>query len=339
MSRDDRLKIVIGTLIIGLFLFPVVSSAQWYTGAAPFNTTLSNYAIITGANFSLQADNTKTNVLKIGGGAWISWDDIASAGAGSIQSNDTTLTNLGNDTFAFAIWVTNSLRSANNAGPWSWAVLTNSSIMASGTSNQYCGLLRLQRNANKRVVLRVTTSGLAPDTSWEEWSMVAIPTNIHQNTASYVGDNGNTYGGRLGTYVGVANSVAWTYDADAGNDKYTWRITISGPDIRIAKTIRGIKAQAAGIVGAIPGATITNIIYVTNLGGQANTVLVKDFYNTNYVVQGAFLEEASGGTSPNVGTWTKSSNYAARVVQWSNAGPWGGGGTRWTTLRFNVVIK
>ena len=295
---------IIGLLIIVLIMLPTAAFSA-YTNATPYDTTISNYATVTGANFQAQSDYTNIKVLKIKGGVWAADTDIASASAGAYYSNMSKLTNLGNDEFTFRIVVTNYATGGIANGPWNWQVFTNLNgvwgLMGSGSGEDSVGYITLLRNQVVEVKFKVQVDPSAQNSSYEEWELAAFPTNTAQNTTNYQGDNGEWYGGPNGRGLGDIIDGAVVWYGTGGVDDNAWRITVSGPQITIVKKITFIEVLTNGWVptgGAVPGATIRYEVYVSNsaTAGPANDVVIRDYIppETTYVPNSVSNYGASG---------------------------------------------
>lgn len=315
-----------------LLMFAVSLSSVYGTGTT-YNTTISNYVEVSGANFSALNDNVTTNVQRIAGGHWAGEADIPGVSAGETVTNTTYLTNLGNDAFTFAIGITNS-QNSSDTGPWSWTIYTQGNFTtaaATGSSNKLNAFtLTISENASKRIDLVVTVD-IAASSGSQSWVLIAYDNGTHQNQDNYTGDNNIQYGGPAGEGWGDTISDALVcYEPSPGD--HNWTVTVSGPNIAITKSIQSITTSSPDGPDnvAIPGATIVFRVYVTNSGnGAANNVVVKDYLYTNYVVY-------DGRTQP--AGWTFSSNISGNpwVLQWSNSSL---NANSAVTFTINAIIK
>jgi hypothetical protein len=250
-----------------------------YAAGTAAGTTITNKAIVNGANFATQTNTKRTNVRAIAGANWYAQADRIPVIAGALYTNTTTLSNLGNATFGFTVTVTASTQTGAGslAGNWPWTVYTNGVSYFSGSGTLAAGtpINNVASGASKQIRIIVTVPAAMSSSGWEEFRLSATA-SAHVNTAAYNGDNGVAYGGSWGSPVADAVAISGT----GGTDEY-WRLTGGGaPSIYIAKSITSIQvADASGPDNlAVPGATITYTIKVSNAvgAGIANAVVVRD---------------------------------------------------------------
>jgi len=261
-----------------------------YGVGTPYGTRITNTATVTGANFTKEQAGIGTNVQRIVGGHWRGEDD-QSVSAGQVVTNTTYLTNLGNAIFTFQIRVTNCNINGGVGGYWSWTIYTNenystSYLTGSGEGTGWGGNYTIGSGVSKRIDFVVSVTNTATG-GWQEWRLVARVTNSKINTNNYIGDNGNWYGGTNGQGWGdTISDKLVCYDSVASNDY--WRLSINVPIITITKTIDAVTTTNTTVPDnvAVPGATITFRVRVTNSGsGAANRVIIKDQIpaNTEFV--------------------------------------------------------
>jgi len=268
-----------------------------YGVGTPYGTRITNTAIVTGANFTKEQAGIGTNVQRIVGGHWVGEDD-QSVSAGQVVTNTTYLTNLGNAIFTFQIRVTNCNTNAGVGGYWNWTIYTNNGIYLSGSGigTGWGGNYTIGSNTFKRIDFVVSVPNTATG-GWQEWRLVARVTNSKINTNNYIGDNGNWYGGPNGQGWGdtIFDKLV-CYDSVAPTDY--WRLSINAPNIQITKTIVSVTTTNTTVPNvAVPGATITFRVTVSNGGGAANSVIIRDSIPTNvitYVPNSTNLESGSG---------------------------------------------
>jgi len=272
-----------------------------YGVGTPYGTRITNTAIVTGANFTKTQAGIGTNVQRIVGGHWVGEAD-QSVSAGQVITNTTYLTNLGNAIFTFQIRVTNWQTNLGAAGAWPWIIYTNENystpyLTGSGDGTGYGGNYTIGSNTSKRIdfVVRVTNTATG---GYSEWRLLARTSTPKQNTDNYQGDNGTWYGGPNGEGWGdtvTDGLICYGPDTDPA-----WTLSINAPNIQITKTIDSILiADPSGPNNvAVPGATITFRVRVTNSGsGAANRVIIRDQIpaNTEFVTGSTQFVANPGG--------------------------------------------
>lgn len=306
-----KLMVIMCIVAIALFV-----SYDGYAAGTAAGTTITNKAIVNGANFATLTNTRRTNVRAIAGANWYAQADILPAIAGASYSNITTLSNLGNATFVFTVTVTAStLTGAGSlAGNWPWTLYTNGVVylnQAAGGTASAPAINGFLSGATKQIKMRVFVPAGMSSSGYEQFRLTATA-STHYNTAAYLGDNGASYGGAWGVY---GDYIA--IDGTGGIDQDIWRLTGGGaPAITIAKSITSILvADGAGPDNlAVPGATITYTIKVSNAigAGIANAVVVRDTVNVANLIMG--VAGFSGGASEN--QWDTRTN--GNQIIWSN---------------------
>lgn len=324
------LNIVFTVLIVFTFITILCldNSYASYTNATGAGTRITNIATVTGANLSAAVSSTiSTQVQPIAGGSWGGSVDITGANSGSLYTNHTFLTNLGNQAFTFNIFVVSN--GATSGSDLAWTIYTNNvygTPAATGIGDSSGAAFSIPRPQAGTVDIEFVvfvSNTITQGTQW--WTLKAKVSEAHENEESYQGDaplNSIWYGGSSTSGWGqlVETNSVIAYHPVAGNDgaTYMWSVTISGPNIAITKSIKGISDVASlGYSIAIPGATITNMIFITNSGsGDATGMIVKDYWAQAYVTNGAafIINNNSGGDA-----WVASTNQSAQFVQWSNS--------------------
>jgi len=317
---------------IVLMVLLIAGTGSLY-GITRAGTVITNKAVVNASNIPNAISNSvTTNVDRIAGGWWTR-DADTSGSTGSLVSNMSYLTNLGNDDWYFQVKVTNFNRSgANTAGPWSWSIRRGATVIATGSSNStaWSNIGIINMGAVSNIVFRVQVAATAADSSWEEWSLMARITNTHVNTVWYTGSNGNRYGGQWG--VVYSDRVVWTNNTEAD---LQWRVTVSGPVLAVNKYIDAINDPLGGNL-PIPGARIQYRIHLTNTGSAAAmNVMIRDTIQTQY------LESIGNHSATIIGDsrseW--SSNYTAPVLKWSNYSGSGFAQNAGGNFYFTAVIK
>lgn len=327
-------------LISVLILCVLIMNTEIFAVGTTSGTLVTNRAIASGDNFTSTSNGIGTNVLSIVGGNWPG-EVAQNVNASQVITNTAYLTNLGNTAFTFNIKVTNYQRSgAATSGPWSYTVYTQNNFVTpaigSTSSNSASFAMPINEGANKRVDLVVTVDGGATG-GWERWSLMAKTATSKQNTDNYTGDNGTVYGGPIG--VGWGDSVAdalLSYDVGTPANAY-WQLNCQTPVITITKSIDNIlTTTAAGLDNiAIPGATITYRIDITNSGtGVATSLKVRDLIDTaNLTYLGGSMTYTN-----KTGAETFQTNVNLPNIQWSNTSANYASYSR-TIFTFKAVIR
>lgn len=308
-------------LFAGIMAMMLTLASDSFAIGTTYNTLVTNRAVASGGNFTAVSNGVGTNVMRIVGGAWFASADIPDASAGEVRSNVSFLTNLGNDTINFRI----ALDYTNSTGPlggsWPFVLMTNGVTYYIGTNIHAAGAnLPIVSGANKRITFKVTIAAGA-GTCWKEWRLVSTTPDTKVNITNYLGDNGTRYGGTPTTGWGavVPNSLTWFGTGGAGLADNYFRITVTAPLIQITKTVYGIAiADASGVDNvAIPGATITFRIIVTNAAaGAATSLKIRDVVNTANLIYVGGSMTATNRT----GVYTWVTNAAGLPnIQWSNS--------------------
>jgi hypothetical protein len=315
-----------------------------YTLGTIYNTTITNRATVSGDNLTTSISVTnKTNVMQMIGASWANGADTT-ASAPSVRTLTTYFTNVGNEdgvTWRFGVVSTN-WSTATLGAPWTWVFLTNTTTVysqANGNTNTSAFTYDLNMGNSVQIDFRVYVPGTAI-TGVAGFGLIAVNTTGGQNVRSYISDDGITrFGGAVN--IGFGENVAGRVDLySPGADNYLYEITVSAPIIHITKLILGI--ATGDVFGpnniAIPGATITNAVYVTNVGsGNATALVIRDFWNSSYVSNGNMGIIANGVPGA---TWVATTNYGSTYVQWSNSAAGNPmGQNEWTQFRFTTVIK
>jgi len=341
------MKKLLFILICGLIALPVTEVIGAGTDAG---TTIINRAKVEGANFTAASNTVNTNVQRIVGGIWDSFtSDNSSANAGVTYTNVSFLSNFGNDTIDFQLEVNDCKTNGEVAGYWQWRIYANaggvdySGGWQTATAGPF-GNITLNEGASTEIWFVVTVAGAA-GTAWQEWQLSATTPNSHVNTNRYLGDQGTWFGGPANTGWGQAPAgetrindallMTGTGVLDGSWDSY-YRISTSAPVIGIQKTIVGVSDPSGGGNIAIPGATITYQIYVTNSGsGNANNVVVKDFIDTANLQNVSLLS-----LTANVGenSWAFGQTASELTATNTSAGGAIEGGNS-ATFQFTAVIR
>ncbi|MDD5065566.1 MAG: hypothetical protein PHF84_00830 [bacterium] len=341
MKRILKANLLFITGLIVILFF----STYGFAAVTPttYNDVVTNKVVISGNNFTAVSNAMGTNVLPIVGGSWDASSDISNVAASSVQSNVSVLSNLGNNAFTFRINVDNFASNAPCGGLWAWGIYTNNGGVVPYLSGSGNGIgaysIWIPMGATRRIVFRVTLSSAAGDSSWQRWRLLAHTTGAHQNRTNYIGDNGFEYGGppTMGWGDEVTNSLAWNDPTGlVGSSSNEFAVRCSAPIIGVSKTIQQIAMVSTSLDDmAIPGATITYRITVTNRGsGAAQNVKVRDWFDTTHVDYRGGLTIVSNASL----TW--GTNVTANFVLWSNIGNFGGtGNARKAVFQFNTIIR
>jgi len=333
------------SFIIMTFLMFVSSISVLYGVGTSYNTKISNYAEVSGANFTTTGDYTNVYVQRIAGGHWTGKDDkTTGVNAGDYVTNITYLTNLGNDIFTFQFSI-----NANNSGggatatPWAWMVYTNGVAAYASWQTGTGATFNLSPLPSGSVVtlsfvVQVSNSETG---GWEEWQFRISDTGTHTNTDNYQGDNGTWYGGPNGQGWGdtIADSLACYMPDTAGNGATVWRVQVSGPVITLQKSISWISnlTDADGPDNvAVPGATILYVIKLSNgvgAGDATGPIIVKDTIQTQYV---DFVAGSMSVTGWDAANWN--SGVHLPDISWTNSANNMPGGNA-TRFSFKVRIK
>ena len=335
------IKFMTLAVVIGLMFLP---STEILAVGVTAGTTITNQAKVDGANFSTASNSITTNVRVIAGAGWSAGLDILGAVAGSTRSNVSYFTNLGNSAIDYQFSVDTFGTFGTTGGPWTWTLYVNGgAAYASSTGNMgvYGANENIASGANIEIIL-VVDIDVTAGSGWEEWRLIAQATTPHVNTTQYAGDQAVPlqYGGDATSGWGTDDADRQTFNdtgiADGSLDT-VFRLATDAPLIGISKTISAISDPSGGGVAiAIPGATITYSIEITNSGsGVANNVRVIDtFDNVNTTIVAASETDTDNTGGPR--TWTFSSG--GNQVQWSNsAGAFNGGNK--STFTFQVTIN
>ncbi len=323
-----------------------LASVNGFAIGTTYQTHITNKAVVTGGNFNATSNTVVTQVMRIAGGHWTGENDaISGVSAGALVTNTTYLTNFGNDSFTFVFSVASNANDggAGNHHPWAWRIYQNGTAVGGwhyGTAGS-ATLAAINSGARSIINFVVQVSNNAGG-GYETYVLRVQDSGTHENTDNYAGDNGIQYGGPAGAGWGDTMSDALAcYGAGdaAGDGAYRWRIQVSGPIINIIKRVSTIQvADAAGPDNvAVPGATITYSIVVSNSGGNATGPLViKDVIATNNLsfVGGSMSvvhDDTVGG-----GSWT--TNVSLPNIKWSNSNDLAGSGG-WIGLQFQAIIK
>jgi len=302
----------------------MLTTEKAYSLGTIYNAVITNRATVSGDNLanSISVTNT-TNVQRIIGGSWSGGLDVGSSSAGSVETLTTYFTNVGNAdavTWRFGVVDTN-YSTATLAEPWTWVLLTNTVTaisQANGFTNTTAVNYVMDIGDSVRIDFRVYVAGGAV-TGVAGWNLIAVNTTGGQNTLSYVSDDTVTrFGGAVN--IGLGENVAGRVDlySTAGNNYY-YEITISAPNIAITKDIQSIVVvtDAAGPDNiAVPGATITYRIAVTNSGAAAINLVVTDVFDGTYVT----FVAASQTDVETTGASVYNASQAGNTVKWSNTG-------------------
>jgi uncharacterized repeat protein (TIGR01451 family) len=194
---------------------------------------------------------------------------------GQTVTNIILLTNYGNvsATFVFS-FVEGNTNAAILTGAWT------AGFGVGRTATVTTALLA--PGADTTVLFVVDVTAGAGSGSARGYSIKA--SNEHVGAAlwtNYTGDDSINYGGTMGDYgagpknvlfndaTGVTNGVSGGASASS-----TWAVTVSAPVISLTKTVDATDVIGAGITGiAVPGATITYKLTLTNTGTSVGTNL------------------------------------------------------------------
>jgi uncharacterized repeat protein (TIGR01451 family) len=343
----NSIKIVLLFCCLSVIALFMTSSIFAYGTAS--GALVTNRAVASGGNFTSVSNGFGTNVQSIIGGNWTATVDITNATSGEVRSNVSYLTNLGNASFNFRLAVdsANSNPLVTAGGPWAFQLYTNGSLYYIGSNNHAAptgagSTFFLASGGNKRITFKVTIANGALDRAWRDWRLVATSGDTRQNTNNYLGDNGNWYGGASsGVFTGwgdvVTNSLVW-HDTGCVSDTI-FRLMVIGPQIQITKSIYSILTTAGNAADnvAIPGATITWRIIVTNAGAGSATILeIRDLVDTANVT---FVGGSMTATNRSGPAYTWSTNVAMPYIQWSNSGAATYAGYSKTQFTFKTVIR
>lgn len=320
-----------------------------FSKGTDYNTIITNRAVVDGDNLLTPVTNTKaTNVQRIIGANWSGGADVLSASASSVTSLTTYFTNVGNaDNVQWVFGVMDTNYSGADLGtiPWTWVLLTNNVIaftQNSGAPKVTAFTLVMNEADDDTITFRVyipndATSGTAG------WRLSATNITGGENDVRYESDPTNSgiwFGGAAD--IGFGENTTNRVDLySLGSLSYYYEISVSAPSISITKFISGIgMSDANGPQGiAVPGASITNLIYVSNVGGgNATGIVVRDYWDRSCVTNG----NMSVITQSDLGdTWNESTNYGATsYVQWSNSNGTGDlEASDWVHFKFITVIK
>jgi uncharacterized repeat protein (TIGR01451 family) len=335
--RHSILKISICTIIAFFSLF-ILTTEKAYSLGTIYNAVITNRATVSGDNLanSISVTNT-TNVMRIIGGSWSGGADVGSSSAGSVETLTTYFTNVGNADnviWRFGVFDTN-YNTATLAEPWTWVLLTNTVTalsQANGYTNTSAFNFLMDIGDSVRIDFRVYVA-LGAVTGTAGWNLIAVNTTGGQNTLSYISDDGTTRFGGAPT-IGFGENVAGRVDLYSGANYY-YEITISAPNITITKDISQIVTGSGNAPDniAIPGATITYRIAVTNSGAGATRLVVTDVFDLAYV---SFVA-ASQTDMETSGANTYNASQAGNTVKWSNTGIFDQGER--SVFTYQVVIR
>ena len=341
------------TILITICLFIFMTGQVQAVVITPADLQMTNYALITGANFTFQKSSVYTTNRLILGGCWSCSnfrDQIVVQG--TIFTNKTWFTNLGNTngiTLAFGVQSNFMNGFSANQGYLAWAFFTQgATLAAAGTTNR--------SGANKNAFQRGFNSGQAFAIDFVVYisnnARFATFTDVirlwctnvsgDQNPSAktnYTGDNNVSYGGTLGWGWGTAGNNGYTaangavlcHDAlfcitgqdvapAAGAHNLISKqlgaeaLYTSTPIITIAKTILSITLKGVATL-PIPGATITFDVKITNQGGTATGVVYRDTMQTN-----SMRYVGGSMTHSGVATWNTNVAFNATgvILYWTN---------------------
>ena len=375
--RSISLLAILITLCLFIFMTGQVQAQVKPTLA---DIQMTNYGIITGNNFVFQKVNVYTTNRLILGGCWTCSnfrDQIVVQG--QIFTNKTWFTNLGNTngiTLQFGVQSNFMNGFSANQGYLAWAFFTQgATLAAAGTTNRGgANKNAFQRGFNAgqafAIDFVVYVSNNAKFATFTDvirlWCTNVSGDQNPIGKTNYTGDNGTTYGGALGWGWGTAGNNGYTaanglvlcHDAlfcitgqdvapAAGAHNLISKqlgaeaLYTSTPIIAITKTIWSVTLKGVG-TSPIPGATITFDIKITNTGGTATGLVIRDTMVTNSM---RFLPGSMSNTTAAGGIWETNHVYvtganAGVILYWTNNH--GGAGLSQNTgthLRFRAQIR
>lgn len=311
-----------GLLIIALVAVLAIIGGNNLNAQTASGTALNNTAIITAANASgIASDTTNTTTGMIAGASYTVVPVDAGGATGAVVPLVWTIRNDGNasDTFTIAMF---SVQSNLIATPWARTFVSTS-------------IGPLAPTATANITLNVTIDGAAPNNSYYEFEITATSANIATAVLerSYRGDNTTYYGGAMGISW---NGVTTNNDGILrhGTQNMWVRVSASGPVLRLNKSIVSIQRGGAG-TSAIPGATITYQLVISNIGSQsATSVIVRDTYPaaTTYVAA-----SGSATAGDNAG-WAVTDNGTYITFTRANFDSTNGAGVGYATFQFAVTV-
>ncbi len=319
-----------------------------FSKGTPYNTTITNRAVVDGDNLSAPITNTKTtNVQRIIGASWSGGADVLSASGSEIVNLVTHFTNVGNDSdvqWVFGVMDTNYSGAGLGTIPWTWVLLTNDVVARTqnnGALNVTAFTLIMASADVDKITFRVYVDGSA-SSGTAGWQLSATNITGGRNKVIYESDptgSGIYFGGAAN--IGFGENTTNRVDLySLGALSYYYEITVSPPNIHITKLIAGIGMNDAnGPQGiAVPGASITNLIYVSNVGSiNATGIVVRDYWDRSFITNGNMSVITQSDLAD---IWNESTNYGATsYVQWSNSNDGDLQASDWVHFKFITVIK
>jgi len=249
-------------LVLSLVMVLAIIGGNRLNAQTAANTLITNQVQMSADNVGTPVSAlVATNIGVIAGGTFsVSPALTTSAGADDVVNLIWTIRNDGNTSDNFNI----SYNSQNSNGGTAWTV---------NLLNATSGNLAMGATAN--VTLQITLASAPPDNTWYEFRLMADSTIASPIIQSrYLSDNSVDYfGGMMGVQW---DGVTVVDDGTVRSPYNNWcRITASGPVLRISKAITGIELNSVAQTYAVPGATITYVITVSNTGsaGALNAVV------------------------------------------------------------------
>jgi uncharacterized repeat protein (TIGR01451 family) len=243
---------------------------DWQSGSVPQSTNATNTSAgVVGTNYGM---------------TWIGITN-QTAISGSDISNDTYLTNDGNETADFILTFTTNAYANANSFDWP-TYFTNLTTPGPSSANLSLTVASLSPANVAHIQLFVSVPSTESNNAFIIYQCMASNSNaaadLGTHATNYTGFNGIEYGGHMGKFGAPSATAFLSNDTTAFSN---WTVTALYAGITVSKTAEISNPGPYGAnVEAIPGAIITYKLDFTNKGGApANAVKIVDTLPTNFV--------------------------------------------------------
>lgn len=266
---------------------------------------ISNVAIVSGANITTGVFTITNTNRGITGAYGAGVPDVAAALAGTTVVFTNTVTNYGNFTTTLTLFMECKEVTAGTAGTWPYLTYwtTDGGVAGSNTASIDTGALAPGNTAVRYFHVEIPPDAMNNTTRYT----LVVKAGDSSNTLAvqYTGDNGLTYGSRLGV-DSASNNQSWIKEG-VTSDNY-WEVTVAAAALTITKTAfisnvttPGWGSGQTGTAGVqvVPGSIITYRIFF-DVSGVANGVVIKDVLPANTTL-GEVRYDGTGATAGSYG--------------------------------------